>query len=60
MDKYLEREEDMLTEQLNRGHITDQEYNRLMRELHRDYADQARDAAREAAEEAYARELDRW
>jgi len=52
----LEREEQALQDQLDRGEITIAEYNREMRELQREY----RAAAREAAQDAYDRELDRW
>jgi phage tail tape-measure protein len=52
----FEREEDALTEQLDRGEITPAEFNRQLRELQRDY----RACAQEAAERAFQDELDRW
>ena len=52
----LEREEDFLLEQLRNGEISDQEYNRTIKEIHYQYSREARDAA----EEAYDRELERW
>ncbi len=52
----MEREEDALVNDLNEGRIDRAEYNKLMRALHQEY----RDMAREAAHEAYEREMDRW
>ena len=52
----LDKEEDYLCDQLNRGEITVSEYNRQVRELHREW--QA--AAEEAAQDAHDREMDRW
>lgn len=56
MDSQLEREEKSIEDDYAAGHITTAEYNRQLRELHRDY--QA--CAEEAAEEAYRYEMDRW
>lgn len=55
-EKQMEREEDALCEALNRGEMTREQYNKELRELHRDYAA----AARDAAQNAYDNELDRW
>lgn len=52
----LEREEDFLLEQLRNDEISEQEYNRTLKEIHYQYSSEARNAA----EEAYDRELDRW
>lgn len=52
----LEREQEYLEEQLNRGEISLAEFNREMREIQREY----RAMAQEAAEEAYHNEIDRW
>jgi predicted RNA-binding protein associated with RNAse of E/G family len=54
--KQLEREEDELVTALNRGEISVAEYNKQMREIHRDY----NQMARETAEDAYNREMERW
>ena len=56
MHRQMEREEDQLDRDLAEGRISQKEYNREMRELHRDYAG----AAEEAASEAYRTELERW
>lgn len=56
MPTQYEREEDALVEALNEGRITQQEYNREMRELQRDY----RAAAEESAQRAYDDEMARW
>jgi hypothetical protein len=55
-DRFLEQEEDRLTEELNNGLISDAEYNKAMRELHAEY----REMALGAAQDAYEREMDRW
>ena len=52
----MDREEESLYRQLERGEITNEEYSRELRELQRDY----REAAREAAENAYRDEAERW
>ena len=51
-----EREEQMLSDDLASGNISQGEYNNEMRALQRDYCD----AARESAQDAYDRELERW
>ena len=56
MSYQLERLEDQLHDDYEKGRITRQEFEEELRQLHRDY----REAAREAAHEAYERELDRW
>ena len=56
MKTQLEQEEEILEEQLERGEITPEEYNREMRELERYY----RAAATDAAERAYDEEMERW
>lgn len=55
-ESQLEREENHLVEQFNSGQISQEEYNKQMRELQRDY----RAAAQEAAQDAYDREMERW
>lgn len=60
MSKQLELEEDDLYRQFEEGWISQKELNRLIRELHRDYAEDARGRAEEAAQEAYLNELERW
>lgn len=52
----FEREEEYLEKQYNQGHLSHDEYVRLLNELARDY----REAAMESAQDAYERELDRW
>ena len=52
----FDREEKTLERALERGDITQKEYNAALRELHRDY----REAARESAQNAYEREMERW
>lgn len=52
----LDNELEGLEEQLEGGDITPEEYNRLSRELERDY----RDAAKESAQDAYDDELEQW
>jgi len=56
MDRQLEREEEALERELDEGTISVAEYNREMKELHRDY----RYAAEEASQQAYENEMDRW
>lgn len=55
-----DREERQLEDDYQVGRITLTEYNRLMRDLNRDYRESAQGAAEDAAHEAYERELDRW
>lgn len=55
MDQW-EREEEDLGERLATGEISQKEYNRQLRELHRDY----RESAEESAQDAYDREMDNW
>ncbi len=55
MDQY-EREEQDLYDQLERGEISDKEFNEYMRELQRDY----QGSAEAAAQEAYENELQNW
>jgi len=52
----MEKEEQHLCDQVNAGEITQQEFDREMRDMR--YA--ARWQAQEAAQEAYDREMDRW
>ena len=52
----IEREEEILEEELARGDISLDEFNKEMRELQRSY----RAAAEEAAERAYDDEMERW
>jgi hypothetical protein len=54
--RQLEREEEQLGKEYALGRISQREYNEAMRELHRDYAE----SARESASDAYERELDNW
>lgn len=56
MNRQLEREEEALEDDLAAGRITQAEFNKELRELHRDY----RAMAEDAAHEAYMQELDRW
>ncbi len=56
MNDQLEREEDYLHEQFADGHISREECDRELKELHYDY----QGAAQEAAEEAYRSELEGW
>lgn len=60
MASQIEREEEDLYRQFDEGWIDREELNRLIRELHRDYAEAAMGRAEEAAEEAYLNELERW
>ena len=55
MPRWFEKEEDRLTEALNRGEISDQEFSEAMRDLQREL----RESAEEAARDAYDREMDR-
>jgi len=52
----FDREEEALERDLERGNISQKEYNAAMRELQRDY----RESARESAQNAYDREMERW
>lgn len=52
----IEREERILEEELEKGSITQREFNEAMRDLQRDY----NGAAEEAAQDAYRRELENW
>ena len=56
IESQMEREEDILCEQLNRGEITQAEFNKEMREMRRDY----RAMAEESAQNAYDEEMGRW
>ncbi len=56
MNDPLEKEQELLEEQLQRGEITGEEYNREMREMEREYGAQAE----ERAQEAYDQEMERW
>ena len=59
MNQY-EREEDQLARDLNEGRISLAEYNKLLRQMQRDYADEIRGMAEEAAERAYNDVMERW
>lgn len=48
MNRYLERAEEELDNQLERGEITVQEYNAEMRELHAQFQQWAEDQAQDA------------
>lgn len=52
----VEKEEEILEEQLAEGGITQDEFNKAIRELHRDYAAEAE----QSAQDAHDRELERW
>ena len=52
----FEKEELFLEEQHKRGELTTIEFNHAMRELRRDYMDEAHEAAQRAFDE----ELNRW
>lgn len=56
IESQLEREEEAIYDEYERGSITREEMNRQIRDLHADY----RAAAREAAQDAYDAELERW
>ena len=56
IERQMEREEDILCEQLNRGEITLEEFNNGMRDMQREY----RAMAEEAAQQAYDDEMGRW
>ena len=56
IESQMAREEDILCEQLNRGEITQAEFNKEMREMRRDY----RAMAEESAQKAYDEEMGRW
>jgi len=51
-----DREEDQLQRDLDRGYITQKEFNKAMSDLRRDY----RDAAQDAAQGAYDSEMQNW
>ena len=53
---WLEKQEDILLNELNDGLISQGEYNDAMRELQREH----RDMARDAAERAYDDEMLKW
>ena len=55
MDQF-EREEEDIINQINNGELTNQEGQRQLNELYRDY----RAAAEESAQRAYSDELSRW
>lgn len=52
MNQY-EREEEQLERDLNEGRITPAEYNKQLRQMQRDFADDVRGMAEDAAERAY-------
>ncbi len=56
MRAQFDREEDAINAALERGDITQKEYNQQMRDLARDY----KEAAYEAGERAREEELERW
>ena len=56
MRSQIEIEEDLLFGELENGLISQQEYNKELNALHRDYHYEAE----EAAERAYDEELSRW
>lgn len=56
IERQMEREEQRLCDLLNRGYITQAEFNKQMRDLQREY----RAMAQDAAQEAYDREMDNW
>lgn len=60
IERALEREEQDLGDQLARGEISPEEYNRFMREAQREAQAEAREIAEEAAEEAYRDALGGW
>jgi len=55
-DRQFEWEETQLEEDLRHGRITQEEYERDIKDLYDTYAA----CAREAAEDAYQQELDKW
>lgn len=56
VERQLELEEEALYEAYERGKITNEQLQKDLRELHREY----RAAAEEAAFDAYERELSNW
>lgn len=52
----LEREEQILHDEYERGELSRPQYNKAMADLHRQY----RAEAQEAAQDAYNREMDNW
>ena len=52
----IEREEQLLEDEYNAGEISQKEFNRLIKELHNDYREQAE----EAAQNAYDDEMENW
>jgi hypothetical protein len=56
MRDQFDREEEAISDALERGDITQREYNQQMSDLQRDY----RDATYEAGERAREEELERW
>ncbi len=52
----LEREEEILENELAERRITQEEFNKEIRILHREYAGEAE----QSAQDAYDRELDYW
>lgn len=56
IESQFEREEKMLGEDFDAGHLSDQEYNEAMNQLMRDY--QA--AAEDSAQDAYDNEMAQW
>lgn len=52
----LSHEEDLLDQALNNGEISTEEYNRELRDLHREY----RDAAFEQAQEEFRDRVEEW
>lgn len=52
----FDREEQFLEDQLMNGEITQEEFNREIKELYREY----REAAEDSASSAYDRELESW
>ena len=56
LERQMQREEEILEDQLNDGTITQKEFIEEMNNLQREY----RETARESAQEAYDREMDNW
>jgi hypothetical protein len=55
-----EREEDQLERDLREGLISQAEYNKQLRDMQRDYADEMRGLAEDAAERAYNDTMGEW
>lgn len=51
----FDHEEDVITDEYNRGEITEKEFKKAIREMHRDHRRQIEEAAQDAYDEEWRR-----